>query len=173
HDTVERRTAPREPVLCLGGLGCDRRKTNARRIHERAGCERLQARTPLRQGWFEQRFLPVVHKIEDHEPGRRLGGEPTNPACSRMDALEQRVEGEVAVRGYRKLTVEYKASGWHRGDGRDDFGEVALERLPGFRLQRDVVAVAEGEAAKAVPLRLVLPIRPERDPLDRLRLHRR
>ena len=37
----------------------------------------------------------------------------------------------------------------------DDLGEVARQRFAGFRLQLDVAAVAKGDAAKAVPLRLV------------------
>ena len=39
----------------------------------------------------------------------------------------------------------------------DDLGEIAPERLARLGLQLDLVAVAEGEAAEAVPLGLVLP----------------
>ena len=42
-------------------------------------------------------------------------------------------------------------------DGFDELGEIARQRLAGFRLQLDLVAVAEDEAAEAVPFRLVLP----------------
>ena len=56
---------------------------------------------------------------------------------------------------------------------RDDLGEVAGERLARLRLQLDFVAVAKREAAKAVPLGLVLPPGAGRDLVHDARLHRR
>src|SRR5438876_695647 len=60
-----------------------------------------------------------------------------------------------------------------RRDGGDDFGEIAGERLSGLRLQLNGVAVLERKAAKAIPLRLVLPDRALGDLVDEKRLHRR
>ena len=55
----------------------------------------------------------------------------------------------------------------------DELGEVARERLPRLGHQVDLRAVAEGDAAEAVPLGLVLPRRPDRQLVDEPRLHRR
>ena len=98
---------------------------------------------------------------------RRLG---------RVDALLQDLELQ-AVR--RSATKSSPSSTIRSGScsliGGDDLGEVAGQRLGVAAGQLDLVAVAEDEAAEAVPLGLEglsRPCLPGRDPLDRLGEHR-
>src|SRR5262245_32158833 len=88
-----------------------------------------------------------------------------------MDSLQELVEGKYAVARHHDLAVEHEALRADAADGVDDFREIACQRLSGFRLQIDLVTVPENEAAKAVPLRLVLPLRPGGNCLHRLGFH--
>jgi hypothetical protein len=90
-----------------------------------------------------------------------------------MNALKQRVERKRAITRDHDLAVEDERLCLELADRVDQFGIVAGERLPRFRLQLDLVAVAKCQAAKAVPLRLVLPLLAGRDVVDRQRFHRR
>ena len=60
-----------------------------------------------------------------------------------------------------------------RRERRDDLGKIPAQRLTVLRDDRDVVAVAVNERAKAVPFRLVLPVPSDRNRIDRTHLHRR
>ena len=60
-----------------------------------------------------------------------------------------------------------------RRDQRLHLRKIAAERPPGLGLERDLVAVAEDEAAEAVPFGLELPALAVGQRLDQLRLHRR
>ena len=65
-----------------------------------------------------------------------------------MDALAERVEVLAPVRvAHDDLAVEHVAPG-----GKRELGEVAAERLAVARLQEDLLAVHEGQAAEAVEL---------------------
>src|SRR3989442_6521652 len=90
-----------------------------------------------------------------------------------MDALQQRVEGELAVHRHGGLPIEDEAVRRELAHGCGDFGEVARQWLAGLGLQHHGVAVAEGQAPEAVPLRLEEPALTSRNGLDELRLHRR
>src|SRR5262245_10530443 len=90
-----------------------------------------------------------------------------------MDALQQRVEGKPAIVGTDNLAIEDELRRLQCADGLDKLRVIARQRLTGLRLQLDLVAVAEREAAEAVPFRLVLPFRSDRDLIDRQRLHGR
>ena len=74
-----------------------------------------------------------------------------------------------------ELAVEHAPLGQLLLDRRDDLGEVAGQRLGVAAGQLDLVAVAEHDAAEAVPLGLeaqAAVLGRVRDPLDRLRQHR-
>src|SRR5262245_44091201 len=90
-----------------------------------------------------------------------------------MDSLQQRVEGERAVGGNDDLAIEDKHRDGDLERGLHKLGKITRQRLSRLRLQLDLVAVAEQEAAEAVPLRLILPVRSGRDFVDRARFHRR
>src|SRR3954451_23210690 len=70
-----------------------------------------------------------------------------------MDALAEEVELLVALAVDDDLPVEHVAPG-----GEAQLGEVAGQVAPVARLEGDAVTVDEGDAAKAVPLRLEGPV---------------
>src|SRR5471032_191272 len=74
-----------------------------------------------------------------------------------MDAQQERFEVETAGGGDDDLAVEYAAIGKSCGQRREELREVSVQRLLVAALQQDLVAVAEDERPKAVPLRLELP----------------
>jgi len=57
--------------------------------------------------------------------------------------------------------------------GLGEFGKIPGEVFARFRAQVDLAALAGQQAAKTVPFRLVLPIRPARDRVHGARFHRR
>ena len=67
----------------------------------------------------------------------------------------QRVEVEPAVVRDHELAVEHDLVGKLREQRLAQLGEVAQQRLLVAALEIEVVAVAEHDAAEAVPLRLV------------------
>jgi hypothetical protein len=86
-----------------------------------------------------------------------LGGEliiPVGDALS-FEALQLRLH--PADSRVRKLAVEQEALVLKAAQDFDDVWEVPAERLSRFRNKRHVVAVTVREAAKSVPLGLVLP----------------
>src|SRR2546423_14027852 len=88
-----------------------------------------------------------------------------------MQPQLQFVEDKRALHRDRKLAIENKAFRRDSLKCFDDVREVTRQRLPRFRLQENFVAVAKRNAAKAVPLRLVLPLVSDGDFVDRARLH--
>ena len=82
----------------------------------------------------------------------------------------RRDEGAAAARrkrarrrGHHDLAIEHEFLGSQRAHLLDHVGKVACQRLAGLGLKVDVVAVAKCQAAEAVPLRLVLPLRSRRE----------
>ena len=95
--------------------------------------------------------------------GRRRGRgpasrrQPVHARRGRMDALLQRVEVEAVRAGHHQLGVDDASLGQARLQRRDQLREVAGERAFVAAAQHDLVAVAEHDAAEAVPLRFVQP----------------
>ena len=71
-----------------------------------------------------------------------------------MNAELQRVEVEAAVGGDDDFAVEHAAGGQLRAERIEQIGEVAVQRLFVAALDQDLVAIAEDQRAKAIPLRL-------------------
>jgi len=71
-----------------------------------------------------------------------------------------------------QLTIEHEAPRIEGTDRRLHLGKVARQALAGPRLQLDVRAVPQRQAAKAVPFGLVLPALIARQLIDEPRLHR-
>ena len=129
---------------CTGG----RRRTRRR--------SRRLARSPQR----DRSQVAVVEReqVEGQEVGRRLGRQPVHPRRRRVDALLQRVEVQARRTGHDQLAVDRRSARAGASCSADDqLGEVAGERPLVAAAQLDLVAVAEHEAAEAVPLRLVQP----------------
>ena len=74
-----------------------------------------------------------------------------------MDALLQRVEVEAGRAGDHELGVDHAPLGQGGAERVDQLGEVARQRALVAAAQLHLVAVAEHDAAEAVPLRLVEP----------------
>src|SRR5690606_21252407 len=106
----------------------------------------------------EQRAAFVHQQVEQHETRRRFTRKLCDAACGRMQAQLQRGEGTCAADIDDEFAVEYPAFCFQLREHRDDFGEVAAERLSGFRRERYFIAIAFGEAAEAIPLRFVAPL---------------
>src|SRR5664279_3156508 len=102
-----------------------------------------------------------------------LLGEHLYPARRWMDAQQQLVERQQLPQRNHDLAIQHEALGVDGLHRLDDVREVAPERLPQLRHEIHLRAIAKGDAAKAVPLGLVLPLRAERELSDLPRLHRR
>ena len=71
-----------------------------------------------------------------------------------MDALQERLEVEAVRRGDDDLAVDDAPCGQLRADRVEELGEVAGEGALVAAAQLDLVAVAEDDAAEAVPFGL-------------------
>ena len=145
----------------------------SRRARRRAKpVERLDARAALFERLLPDGLAVPEQDVEDDELRRDLGGELADARLGRMQAHLHRVEVERAVACDHDLAVE-------RGVGRQQLAEraqlreVAQQRPLVARPERELVAVVLEHAAKAVPLRLVLPAVAVGQRADELRLHRR
>ena len=108
-------------------------------------------------GQGEERLVLVGQQVEGHERGRRLLAQASHAGGGRVDALPEEVELLHAVDLDDDLAVDHEAG---VGEGQhvlDDLGEVAVQGLAVAALEEDLVAVAEDQRAKAVPLGLVAP----------------
>ena len=85
----------------------------------------------------------------------------------------QRSERQRLALGQDQLAVEHEPLLLQRAQRLDDLGEIAPERLARLRSQLDGLAIAEGEAAEAVPLGLELPALPVGNRIGQPRFHRR
>src|SRR5580698_9847425 len=90
-----------------------------------------------------------------------------------MNPLQKRVEGEIAVKGNDDFTIENETRGADGAKCGDEFGKIAREELTTFRFEVDAVAIAKRDAAEAVPLRFVMPVRARRQLGSGIGFHRR
>src|SRR5262245_12232038 len=90
-----------------------------------------------------------------------------------MDSLKQVIEGELPIDRDRDLAVQNESRRGQAPKHFDQLRKVSRERLPRLRLEIDRIVVAKDEAAKSVPLGLILPAPAIRHLFDRLGLHRR
>src|SRR5688572_10573836 len=171
---VERRADAGEPLargLDVVGLG---RQDDAVVALEVLAREVFEPRAPRGQRLGGERLAGLVGEEVEHDQRRRaLDGELANAAGGGVDALEQVVERQPAVEGDHDLAVEDEALRAQACERLDELGEVSRQRLPLLRHQLDARAVAEDEAAEAVPLRFVLPAGVIGNLGDGERVHRR
>ena len=130
----------------------------------------LEGRPPI-----GERRAPVLDPVPDEhvegdEARRDLRGQLAHPALRRVQARLHRVEVEDAVTSDHDLAVD-------RGARRQDVAErrqlreVAQERPRVPRPEPQIAGRVLEQAAKPVPLRLVLPLVPLRELADELGLH--
>ncbi len=143
-------------------------------VREEFRRELLELGAPLGQRLLEQRFAVCAgEKIEDDEERRMRRGQFLNPAGGGMKAKLKFVEGKKAADRDNQFAVEHELFRLQFPERAGHIGKVTGEGLAGLRLQKDVATIAEGEAAKPVPFRLVLPVVVAGDFVDRARFHRR
>src|SRR2546421_3651814 len=133
----------------------------------------LQALAPLRQRVLTQVVVALGEEIERDEARRGLGRQLRHPAGGRVDTHLQEIEVETLLGGDHDLAVEHRALGERAAQLLDELGEVPVERALVAAAELDLVAVAEHDAAEAVPLRLVEHPVAGRELADELGQHRR
>ena len=131
----------------------------------------LELLAPLLERQLVDRLALPQEDVERDEPRRDLRRELADPALRRVQPQLHRVEVESPLLRDDDLTVESGVGRQQLAEGRE-LGEVAEKRPPVPAPKRELAAVVLEHAAKAVPLRLVLPVA-GRQLLDELGLHRR
>ena len=112
--------------------------------------------------------------VKDDKSCRNVGGKPSDAALGGMQPHLQSIESEPPVDLDDQLTVEDEPLRGKRGQHCHDFWKVSTERLARFGAQIYGPSSLECETPKAIPFRFVLPgVGLLREPLCRLRLHRR
>ena len=122
-----------------------------------AGKQRLQLAAALLKRLAPQIAIALAEQVEEHDGRRDLLGEQLHARRGRMEAELQRLEIEAAIPGDDDFAVEHAAGGQLRQQRLEQLGKVAVERFFVAALDQDLVAVAEDQRAKPVPLRLENP----------------
>src|ERR1700704_4706984 len=94
-----------------------------------------------------------------------------HPTGSGMESQLQFVKGKTAANIDDEFAIEDE---FFRGQARKricDVREIASERLTRFRLQKNFVPAAKGEAAETIPFRFILPAIPGGNLVNRAGLH--
>ena len=151
---LERARTTRSATSRVGG---ERREVDRRRRRRRAAARagRAAPRTAARAGRRRRRRAGRTRRTT---PGSRSASF-VDPARGRVDALREQVEVEPVVGRDHDLAVDDRTVGQRGAQRLDELREVAGQRLLVAAAELDVVAVAEHDAAEAVPLRLVAPRR--------------
>ena len=140
-------------VPALGQLPVEGRGSQMhRRLEGRR--HRLQHGTPVAERFGRQIGVSHRQHVEGHELGRGLRGQPGDPALGGVDPLLQGVEAELVVDAHDDLAVDHRPSRQSGFERLDQLGEVASQGLLVAAAEHHFVAVAEDDAAEAVPLRL-------------------
>jgi hypothetical protein len=172
-DTVERRADALEPTLGVGELRRRRREAHQRRGAAVFFVEAFQLAATFRQRHSGQcAAIGIDQKVEHDEQRRRFRRQALHAAHRRMNPLQQRIERERTAGRDRELAVEHEFPRLERPQRRHEIGKIPRHQPARFRLDLDLCAVAERQRAKAVPLRLVLPLLADRNRIDGERLHR-
>jgi hypothetical protein len=141
-----------EPAL--GHFGVRRRRRQRHRRPD-VGEQLLEPQPPLGEPTVAQIVVPNADEVERDERRRRLGPQPLDPRRRGMQACHQREEVELVRARDHQLSVQHEPLDRQRKQRLHDLGEVAGARAAVARPQVDLAAVAKGQAAEAVPLRLV------------------
>ena len=105
-------------------------------------------------------------KVEHDYQGGCFYGEALDAGRCRVNPLKQRIEGKAVSIHNGDFSIEYErfCRQFHcRGL---QFRKVARQRLPSLRLDFNFLAVSKYDAAEAIPLRLILPTRSNRDVIN-------
>src|SRR5205823_6238549 len=134
----------------------------------------LQRHPPCGERTGNERFAPSIdQKNKDHVGRRRFLGQALNAAGGGMNALQERVKIQASAAADDNFSVQYKFVRGQNTQRGSDFREITRERLASLGLQDDLIALAESQAAEAVPLGLIKPARFARQFFYRLGFSRR
>ena len=114
----------------------------------------FEAGAPIAQRLVEHRLVAEREQVERDVRRRDLLRELLHARRGRVLAELERVEVEPVRRRDHELAVEHDLGGQLFEQRLAQLGEVAQQRLLVAALEIEVVAVAEQDAAEAVPLRL-------------------
>src|SRR5581483_3720599 len=115
----------------------------------------------------------IYQEVKTHKADRRFFRQLADSRFGWMDSHQQIVKGKVAIFEDDDLAIDYKLFLRQRCQGLDEFGKISPERLPGFRLKQNFLPFSKRQAAKAVPLGFINPLRAAWNVFDRLRFRRR
>src|SRR6185437_3200963 len=131
-----------------------------------------QHRPALFQCMINQDATALPNEQIEYDIHRRcLGRQFHDATCRRVYSLEQRIERQRLALRNDELAIEHKLLCANVAQCRDDFREVARQRLASLRSQLHLGAISKRDTPKAVPLGFVLPLRSSWKLGDRLRLH--
>ena len=102
---------------------------------------------------------PLQQAVEQDQARGRLAGQVLDAAGGGMKAHLQGVERRCSLDRDNELSVQYERAPRKRSKVRHHFRKEPRQRLPGFRLDLELVSGPEREAPKPVPLGLELPAR--------------
>ena len=122
--------------------------------------QRLELGTPLGERHVAQIAIAEAQQIEKHDRRGNLLREKLDARERRVNTKLERFEIEPAVTRHDQLAVEYALFRELTPEMIDELGEIAVERLGVAALDHDLVAIAENEHPKSVPLRLEDPRSP-------------
>jgi len=135
-----------------------RRIARGRREEERRrrGTEQLrQACAAVPEGPLAQVLAAEREHVECDQRCRRLASQPLDAGPGGVQPREERRKVEAVLRDDDDLTVEHERAVGQSQQAFDELGEVAREPALAPAAQVDLVAATKGEAAEAVPFRLV------------------
>jgi hypothetical protein len=115
----------------------------------------LERRAAVRERLAREIVVGEREQVEGDERGRSRASEQRDARRGRVDALLKCPEVEAAVGGDDDLAVDDRARREVAPDGGHQLGEVARQRSLFAAADLDLVAIAEHDRAKAVPLGLV------------------
>ena len=147
-----------EPGLGRVELGGGRRKPDAVVVPMKraANVSNSRRRSASGRSISAARPRPPADRTRSARPGVS-GASFVDAAGRRMDALQQRIEGEARPCGTTISPSRTNASASSCEHRLHQVRKVTGERPAGFRLQLDLFAFPEHQAAEAVPFRLILP----------------
>ncbi len=119
--------------------------------------EALQCRAPPGQRRLVKALAADFEHVEQHQLRGRFLRQPAHATFGGMQAHLQRLEIERIGQRNDELAIDREALFLHPREHFQHLGEEAAERLARSRDHLGGVAVAAGDAAKAIPLGLILP----------------
>src|SRR5437667_6557639 len=111
-------------------------------------------------------------QIENDVNGWMRCGQFLDATRGGMQTQLQFVERKCAANWDDQFSVENELLLWQLRHIGNDIWKITRQRLTGLRLQMNLLTIAKRNTAKAIPLRLVLPLVASRNFVDRPCFHR-